>query len=197
MKKNHLNKFFEKVNGTAFGAFMAITAAIAPINEALAKEHVTLGEYIQLQRDGDPGQVHRDFSPYLEGNNTVDVQINSSEYGSFLLRDFNCETLVPYSPNDNVRQILSTEGAIASVHAGLGSRNRNDSENITRAMEVLARGVRIITPEDANTMRGIDHLRDMHGIDLFSVERANGRNHLIPEPEMQRIIGACAAQLNR
>lgn len=197
MQNVKLREFFKNANGRAFGAFMALTAAIAPVGEALAKTHVTLDRYIQLQRSNDPGSVHRDYSPYREGQNSVDVQINSRVHGSFMLRDFNCETLVPYSPNNNVRQILATEGAIASIHAGLGYRNANDGQDIQRAMEILSRGVAILTPNDDNTLRGIEHLRDMHGIDLYRVENDGDRNHLIPQPQMQAIIGACANQLNR
>ena len=175
---------------------MTLTAAIAPVSEALAKEHVTLNEYIQLQRTQNPGEVHRDYSPYKPGANSVDVEVYSSVHGSFLLENFNCETLVPYSPNDNVRQILATEGSIASIHAGLGYRNRTDSESITRAMAVLARGVEIITPNDASNLRGIEHLEDTHGIELFDIQTAGGRRHLIPNGNMPNIISACSAQLN-
>lgn len=189
---------FKKVNGTVLGAVLTLAATVAPINEALAKTHIPLQEYIQMQRSGDPGEVHRDYSPYREGENEVDVTINSSEYGRITLEDFNCETLVPYSPpGQNSGQILVTEGAIASIHAGLGARNLNDPEAIKRAMAVLAEGVRVITPNDTNTMRGIDHLNNYHGIDLYRVEQSGGRNHLLPQPEMQNIIGACVQQLNR
>lgn len=193
-----INSAFKNVNGTVLGAVLALGATVAPINEALAKTHVPLEQYIELQRSGDPGTVHRDYSPYREGENEVDITINSSEYGRITLEDFNCETLVPYSPaGASSGQILVTEGAIASIHSGLGARNLNDPETVKRAMAVLAQGVRVITPNDANTMRGIEHLNNYHGIDLYRVQQSGGRNHLLPQPEMQNIIGACVAQLNR
>lgn len=181
MLKEKANTMFNGVKQTAIGAVIALSAAIAPVSEALAKTTLPLNQYFaEAQRSGHAGQTHELYSPYKPGENMIDVTLRSSKYGN-IQAQFNCETTVPYLDNGGNVRMLLTEGAVSTVHGLLGSRNNSDPEAMKALMRILSNSLEVVDRNNPEGISALAHLNNSHGI---------APNNFVP------ILEGCHSRLN-
>lgn len=181
MLKEKANAIFKGVNQAVLGAVIALSAAIAPVSEALAKTTLPLNDYFaEAQRSGHAGRTHAQYSPYKPGGNMIDITLQSSKYGNISTR-FNCETTVPYRDNGGNIRMLLTEGAVSTVHGLLGSRNASDDPAMLSLMQILSNSLEVVDRNNPEGMSALAHLNNAHGI---------APNNFIP------ILEGCHSRLN-
>lgn len=181
MLKEQTSAAFKGAKQTVFGAVVALTAAIAPVSEALAKTTLPLNQYFaEAQRSGHAGRTHEQYSPYKPGENMIDVTLRSTKYGN-IQAEFNCETTVPYLDNGGNVRMLLTEGAVSTVHGLLGARNDSDPEAMKALMRILSNSLEVVDRNNAEGMSALAHLNNSHGI---------APNNFVP------ILEECHSRLN-
>ena len=155
---------------------------------AQQKKVVSLKNYWALQAKHGKTVAHMRYTPFPK--QTIRIPVQSKTHGKIAVQ-FNTHTFMPVRKPDGNVSLIPTIAVISAVHSGLGKYNNNDADSTKRAMNLLAQSPEIPTVDKLRQITGDDHLEQVHGIDLFDIEK--GR--IKPGKQMRTILQACKQEL--
>jgi hypothetical protein len=187
-----------KAKRTLMAAFIAGAPLVSGAQDVTSEKRVVpLTEYFEIQKKAGHTTAHLNYTPFP--NQMIEIPMISSTHGPITIH-FNSHTITPsWNDKNNNGQIDAGEvnlrptmAVISAVHSGLGSLNANDDPGVKQNMHILAKNTELVTPQALEKARGDDHLKDVHGIELFVV----GGGRLGAGAQMLNIVSACKRELN-